>query len=299
MSDQSGLSLALFASRLSVAVAVTLIIAKSAAWVVTDSVAILASLADSSMDALASIINLLALRYAMKPADHDHRFGHGKAEAIAAIAQAAFIVGSSLILLVHCIERIMAPERAHVMNTDVGLAVMLLSITLTLILVLVQRAAIRKSGSAIVQADQLHYFSDLLTNLSILVALALAHAGFLQADVYIGLAVAAYICYGAIKIGYPALQALMDRELPKDIVEAMLAIARSHPGVVGVHDIRTRQSGLLYVVQLHIEMDPSTPLSVAHSISDDVEDSIMQRYPNADIIIHQDPAGCYERRLEI
>ena len=296
MSAPTGSNFALFASRLSVVVAVTLIIAKSAAWVVTDSVSILASLADSSMDALASVINLLALRYALKPADADHRFGHGKAEAIAAVAQAAFIVGSSLILVVHCVERFLAPERVHVMNTDIGLAVMVFSIVLTAILVLVQRVAIRKSGSSVVKADQLHYISDLLTNLSILGALALAHAGFLQADVYIGLGVAAYICYGAIKIGYPALQALMDRELPREIVDSMLDIARSHPGVSGVHDIRTRQSGLLYVVQLHLEMDPATPLSLAHRISDEVETSIMQRYPNADIIIHQDPAGLYERR---
>ena len=299
MTDNSGSRLALFASRMSVAVAFTLIIAKVGAWVATDSVSILASLADSSMDALASIINLLALKYALKPADKDHRFGHGKAEAIAAVAQAAFIVGSSVILFVQCSDRIISPQHARVDNPDVGLAVMLLSIVLTAILVLVQRAAIKRSGSALVQADQMHYLSDLLTNFSILAALGLAKFGLAQADVVIGLGVAAYICYGAIHIGYPALQTLMDRELPPELVKQLASIAKSHPGVTGVHDIRTRQSGLIYVVQLHIEMNPSTTLAVAHDISDEVEAMITAKFPNTDIIIHQDPAGVDERRLAL
>lgn len=291
--------LALIASYLSVAVALVLIIAKAVAWTLTDSVSILASLADSSMDALASIINLLAIRYALKPADDDHRFGHGKAEAIAAVSQAAFIVGSSLILVFHCVERIAAPEHVHLSNTNAGMAVMLLSIVLTVALVLVQRVAIKRSGSAVVRADQLHYVSDILTNLSILAALALAKYGFVQADVIIGLAVAAYICYGALRIGYPALQTLMDRELPPALVKELVATAASHPKVCGVHDIRTRQSGAIFVVQLHIEMDPATPLLTAHAISDEVEAMITARYPNTDIIIHQDPAGLYERGLAL
>lgn len=291
--------LALIASYLSVAVALVLIIAKAVAWTLTDSVSILASLADSSMDALASIINLLAIRYALKPADDDHRFGHGKAEAIAAVSQAAFIVGSSLILVFHCVERIAAPEHVHLSNTNAGMAVMLLSIVLTVSLVLVQRVAIKRSGSAVVRADQLHYVSDILTNLSILAALALAKYGFVQADVIIGLAVAAYICYGALRIGYPALQTLMDRELPPALVKELVATAASHPKVCGVHDIRTRQSGAIFVVQLHIEMDPATPLLTAHAISDEVEAMITARYPNTDIIIHQDPAGLYERGLAL
>lgn len=291
--------LALIASYLSVAVALVLIIAKAVAWTLTDSVSILASLADSSMDALASIINLLAIRYALKPADDDHRFGHGKAEAIAAVSQAAFIVGSSLILVFHCVERIAAPEHVHLSNTNAGMAVMLLSIVLTVALVLVQRVAIKRSGSAVVRADQLHYVSDILTNLSIFAALALAKYGFVQADVIIGLAVAAYICYGALRIGYPALQTLMDRELPPALVKELVATAASHPKVCGVHDIRTRQSGAIFVVQLHIEMDPATPLLTAHAISDEVEAMITARYPNTDIIIHQDPAGLYERGLAL
>jgi ferrous-iron efflux pump FieF len=290
--------LAILASRLSVAVAVVLIVAKAAAWSLTDSVSILASLADSSMDALVSIVNLLALRYALSPADNDHRFGHGKAEAIAAVSQAAFIVGSSLILVFHCVERITTPDKhAQLSHSDVGIAVMLFSIVLTMALVAVQGTAVKRSGSAVVKADRLHYLSDLLTNVSVLVALGLARFGFVQADVIIGLGVAAYLCYGAIRIGHPAMQMLMDHELPPELAEAFVEIARSHPNVVGVHDIRTRQSGLTYVVQLHLEMDPLTTLEHAHAISDEVERMIMSRYPNTDIIIHQDPAGLYERRL--
>jgi ferrous-iron efflux pump FieF len=295
-SDQT--RLAVLASRLSVAVAVVLVVAKAAAWSLTDSVSILASLADSSMDALVSIVNLLALRYALSPADDDHRFGHGKAEAIAAVSQAAFIVGSSLILVFHCVERITTPEKhAQLSHSDIGIGVMLLSMVLTMALVTVQGAAVKRSGSTVVQADRLHYLSDLLTNASVLVALVLARFGFVQADVIIGLAVAAYLCYGAIRIGYPAMQMLMDHELPSELANAFVEIARSHPNVVGVHDIRTRQSGLTYVVQLHLEMDPLTTLEHAHTISDEVETMIVSRYPNTDIIIHQDPAGLYERRL--
>jgi len=292
-------SLVLFASRLSVAVAFILIISKAVAWSLTDSVAILASLADSSMDALVSIVNLLALRYALSPADDDHRFGHGKAESIAAVAQAAFIVGSSLILFFHCVERITSPERIQMSHNDVGVTVMLFSMALTFALVMVQGAALKRSGSAVVQADRLHYLSDLLTNASVLVALGLARYGFVQADVIIGLAVAGYLCFGAIRIGYPALQMLMDHELPAELSSKFVEIARSHPKVVGVHDIRTRQSGMTYVVQLHLEMDPDTSLEQAHAISDDVEKMIASHYPNTDIIIHQDPAGLHERRYTL
>lgn len=294
-SDQN--RLAVLASRLSVAVAIVLVVAKAVAWSLTDSVSILASLADSSMDAMVSVVNLLALRYALSPADDDHRFGHGKAEAIAAVSQAAFIVGSSLILVFHCVERITSPEKhAQLSHSDVGIAVMLFSIVLTLALVAVQGAAVKRSGSAVVQADRLHYLSDLLTNVSVLVALALAKFGFVQADVIIGLGVAAYLCYGAIRIGHPAMQMLMDHELSPELVGQFVEIARSHPDVVGVHDIRTRQSGTTYVVQLHLDMDPQTTLAHAHAIADEVEEMIVSRYPNADIIIHQDPAGLHERR---
>jgi len=288
--------LALLASRLAVAVAVTLIVAKAVAWSLTDSVAILASLADSSMDALVSFVNLLALRYALSPADKDHRFGHGKAESIAAIAQAAFILGSSLILVFHCIERITASEHREVSHSDAGIVVMLFSIVLTAVLVIVQGVAVKRSGSAVIQADRLHYVSDLLTNFSVLVALCLTRYGFMQADIIIGLAVAGYLCFGAVRIGYPALQMLMDHELPETLSHAFVEIARSHPAVVGVHDIRTRQSGMTYVVQLHLEMDPATSLERAHTISDEVEEMIATQYPNTDIIIHQDPAGLHERR---
>jgi len=288
--------LALLAGRLAVAVAVILIIAKAVAWSLTDSVAILASFADSSMDALVSIVNLLALRYALSPADKDHRFGHGKAESIAAIAQAAFILGSSLILVFHCIERITSPEHPQVSHSDAGIVVMLFSMVLTAVLVMVQGVAVKRSGSAVIQADRLHYVSDLLTNFSVVVALSLTRYGFMEADIIIGLAVAGYLCFGAVRIGYPALQMLMDHELPETLSHAFIEIARSHPAVLGVHDIRTRQSGMTYVVQLHLEMDPATSLERAHTISDEVEEMIATQYPNTDIIIHQDPAGLHERR---
>ncbi len=277
------------ASYASVLVAVILIAVKLVAWFLTDSVSIVASLLDSIMDSLASLVNLVAIRYAIKPADNEHRFGHGKAEALAAVAQAAFIIGSGLLLFLYSVQRLFQTGASEVQHTDIGIGVMLIATALTLCLVLVQRHAIRVTNSPLIKTDSLHYQTDLLINVSIIAALLLARLGWAQVDVYLGLAIAAYICWEAGKLGYHSLQSLMDRELPPEIDEQIAAIALSEPGVQGLNGLRTRQSGSNYIVQMHIEMDASISLQQSHTIADNVERKIETAFSGSDVIVHQEP----------
>ncbi len=271
----------------SVGTAVALIIAKGAAWQQTGSVSLLASLIDSLMDAVASAINLVAVRLSLQPADEEHRFGHGKAESLAGLAQAAFICGSALLLLSEAADRIARPRPLE--DVTLGVWVMGLSILATVVLLGIQRYTIRHTGSVAIKADSLHYFTDLLTNLSVIVALFLAASGWPMADAIFGLAIGAYILYGAIGIARESVQHLMDRELPEDVQQEIAAIVLEHPEVRAVHDLRTRQSGQTRFIQLHIEMDGRMTLAQAHTIGDAVMHRLRQAMPDADIMIHQDP----------
>jgi len=281
------------ATRASVITAVVLILAKLAAWLVTGSVSILASLVDSVMDSLASLINLFAVRYSLQPADAEHRFGHGKAEPLAALAQAAFISGSAIFLILHAIDRLRYPHPMEAVG--VGVLVMGFSILVTLGLLAIQRYVIRKTGSTAIRADALHYASDLLTNASIILALYFASRGWNWADPVFAVVVAIYLFISAVRIGYTALQQLMDRELPDKIQHRILAAASKVPGVIGVHDLRTRQSGQTRFVQLHLELDAGLPLGEAHAIADTVDGRIKAILPDAEIIIHQDPVAVDRR----
>ena len=271
----------------SVLVAISLIALKSAAWLTSGSVSLLASLTDSTMDSLASLINFFAIRYAMAPADDDHRFGHGKAEAIAGLAQAAFIAGSAGFLFLHAIDKIMAPH--PVTHTDTGIAVMLVSLVLTLALVAWQKHVVRKTGSAAVEADSLHYVSDILTNISVIAALVAARWGYMNVDTGLGILIAAFILRSAWQIGGRSLKLLLDEELGADVQQAIAQIIDDNPDVRGHHQLRTRQSGHIMFVQLHIELDKRMPLLQAHAVTEEVEQAIRVRFPNADVLIHTDP----------
>lgn len=280
------------ATYASVATALLLVGMKLAAWLVTGSVSILASLIDSLMDSAASALNLLAVRYSLVPADEEHRFGHGKAEPLAGLAQAAFIGGSAVFLILHAVERLRFPRALE--DLSIGLAVMVASIALTALLLMIQRRAIRQTRSTAIRADALHYATDLLTNLSVIIALLLSNYGWLWADSVMAISVAAYIFYSAGRIGYEAVQHLMDRELDAEVQQQILAIARRAPDVRGVHDLRTRQSGQVQFVQLHVELDGGLALDRAHAIADRIEREIAALLPDAEVIIHQDPAGVVE-----
>ena len=275
------------ASNASVATAVVLILVKAGAWVLTDSVALLASLVDSMMDSAASLINLLAIRYALVPADEEHRFGHGKAEALAGLGQAMFIAGSSVFLVLEAVDRLVHP--VPVTDTATGIAVMAFSIAVTLALIALQRHTIRRTGSTAIRADSLHYLSDLTVNLSIILALLAASAGYGSLDAWAGLAIAAYILYSAWHIAQDAFHHLLDREVDGAVRETILALAHEPEDVRGVHDLRTRQSGQQMFVQIHLEMNRDLPLWQAHRAAEWVETAVRARFPGSDVIAHQDP----------
>jgi len=277
------------ATYASASVACVLITAKLFAWLWTDSVSLLATLMDSCLDAVASLITLLAVQHALEPADHDHRFGHGKAEALAGLAQSMFITGSALFLLLEASARFFHPQVIE--GSHIGIVVMIFSIIATLGLLTLQKHVVRKTGSTAIAADALHYKSDLYMNASVILALVLATYGWQGFDAVFGVAIAFYILYSAYEIIQYAMHDLMDHELPDDERQQIREIVSQHPQAHGMHDLRTRKSGTTVFIQLHLELDDTLPLIEAHRISDEVEAALMQVYPHAEIIIHEDPLG--------
>jgi ferrous-iron efflux pump FieF len=281
------------AATASVVVAAVLIAAKVGAWLATDSVAVLSSLLDSLLDAAASLVNLVAVRHALTPADEEHRFGHGKAEPLAGLAQSAFVCGSAVILLMEAVHRFGSPQ--PVQRPEVGIAVSVLAIVLSAGLVWYQRRVVARTGSVAIAADSLHYGADALLNGAVVAAILIG--AFLDAplvDPLFGALISLWILRGAARIARQSFDLLMDRELPPGDRERILRIARARPEVLDVHDLRTRSAGTHIFVQMHIELDADMRLARAHEIADAVEHEIRAAYPNAEIIIHQDPAGIDE-----
>jgi ferrous-iron efflux pump FieF len=273
-----------------VGVAVVLVILKTVAYILTDSVAMMSSLADSALDLFASIINLFAINQSLVPADSEHRFGHGKAEPLAGLAQGAFIAGSATFLVIESVGRIAAPRPVD--HPIIGLAVMGVSIVAVLALVMLQRMTVRRTGSIAIQADRVHYLGDLATNIGVVIGIALASRfGILLADPIVAIGVALVLAASAWNIGARSCDQLMDRELPDSDRDRIKSIALSHPEVRSLHDLRTRAAGISRFVQLHIEMDPAISLVHAHEVSDAVEAEIIAAFPDAQVMIHQDPVG--------
>lgn len=283
------------ATYAAVATAVLLVGAKLATWFYTDSVSVLSSLVDSLLDTLASVVNLYAVHHALQPADQEHRFGHGKAEPLAGLAQSAFITGSAIFLLFEASSHILTPRPIE--HGMVGIVVMGLSIIATFLLIAFQRHVIRVTGSVAISADSLHYVSDLLLNASVILAILLSvNLGWQYADPIIGGAIAFYILYSAFKIGRLALHILMDHELPDEDRARITEIVLAHPEVRNMHDLRTRSSGLHSFIQLHLEMDGEITLHHAHEIAEQVMKDIRKAFPNAEVLIHEDPEGIEEER---
>ena len=281
------------ATNLAVAAAALMIVGKLGAWLATDSVSILSSLADSVMDVLASLINLFAVRQALQPPDREHRFGHGKAEPLAGLGQALFISASAIFLIVEAVGRILEPE--PIARAPVGIGVMVFAIIVTTALVTYQRRVVRLTGSTAIRADALHYASDILMNIGVIAALALAMTvGWGLADPIIALVIAAVIIHAAVRVARSAIQQLMDREFPEQDRERIRQIVLEHPDVRNCHDLRTRRSGIDSFIQVHVEMDSSLTLLRAHEISDDVEARIRKVFPHAEVLIHADPEGIEE-----
>ena len=280
------------ATYASVSVALSLIFAKLIAWFWTDSVSLLATLIDSTLDAAAAILNMVAVRHALAPADKDHRFGHGKAEALAGLGQAMFIAGSAGFLMLEAFSRFFHPQQPQAI--EVGIGVMILSIVATLGLLAVQKHVISKTNSTAIRADSLHYKTDLYVNASVILALVLAAYGWAGFDALFAIGIGIYILYSAWEIVQHATNDLMDRELSSEERQKIIDIVVAHPEAHGMHDLRTRKSGVTYFIQLHLELDANLLLKQAHKIADEVEASLFAAFPNSEIIIHEDPAGLVE-----
>ena len=284
------------ATRASVAVAGILIVTKAIAWWLSGSISMLAGLTDSLLDGVTSFLNLLAVHYALRPADDDHRYGHGKAESLAGMAQALFIAVSAVLIAFQAIERLKHPE--PIGAPWIGIGVIVFSLVMTVALLALQHRVVKATGSNAVHADSLHYRSDLLLNGSILVALVMASFGWPQLDAWFGLGIAAYILWSAVQIARQSFSVLMDEELPTEVSERMLALACSVPGVLGAHDLRTRISGNIWYVQLHLELPGELSLSVAHGLSDRAAEAIESVYPQAEVLVHADPQEVVKHRAQ-
>ncbi|HEY0105857.1 MAG TPA: cation diffusion facilitator family transporter [Rhizomicrobium sp.] len=273
-----------------VGVATLLVVMKTVAYIVTDSIAMMASLADSALDVATSSVNLLAIRHALTPADREHRFGHGKAEPLAGLGQGAFIAGSAAFLVIESASRLIAPHPIE--HPLIGLGVMAVSIGTTIVLVIAQKIVVARTASIAVGADRMHYLGDIATNLGVVVGIVAAtQFGFLIADPVIGIAVAGILAWSAWHVFRQSYDQLMDHELPDADREKIKAIIRGHAAVRDMHDLRTRAAGVNRFIQFHIELDPAIALARAHEISDEVEHEICRAFPQAEVIIHQDPAG--------
>lgn len=277
------------ASSIVTMVMVSLMIATKAwAWLASGSASMLGSLTDSLMDITATLMSFLVLSYALRPADDDHRFGHGKAEALAGLGQAAFIAGSGCLLMFHGIERLINPvELSHSL---LGVWVSIFAIACTLIIVYVQNKVVKHTESIAIKADSVHYKGDLILNAAVLLAILLAYYGVLYADPLFAIGVAGYLLYNSWDIATESASHLMDKELPDEEKQSIFEIARNHNDVYGVHGIRTRQGGKVKFIQLHLELDDNLPLIRAHKVADEVELMITQQFESeVDILIHLDP----------
>ena len=280
-------SLLLITAAASILVALTLIVLKGGVWWVSGSVSLLASLIDSVMDSLASLVNFLAIRYSLQPADEEHRFGHGKAEALAGLGQAVLIGISALLLGREAIDKLINPQPVGELN--LAIAVMVVSIVLTFLLLMLQRYTVRRTGSTAIEADSLHYLSDLAVNVGIIAALVASVFGHLWVDGTVAMLIALYILRAAWGIGSESTQLLLDREISGDVREEISAIVGAHPQALGFHQLRTRQSGRTQFIQLHVDMDERMSLREAHDLAEDIEMKIREKFPMADVIIHEDP----------
>jgi len=282
------------AAMASIAMAVTLIALKSFASLETGSMAMLGSLADSGLDLVASLVVLLGVRIAAVPADYDHRFGHGKAEALAALAQVALITVSAAFIGFRAVQRLLAG--AQTSQAELGIGVSVIAILLTAALISYQRHVVRRTGSLAIGTDRLHYSSDLLLNGSVILALALDQfAGLAGADAIFGLLIALWLLWGAWSASSHALDQLMDKEWPEDLRKRFLAAAKDYPELAGLHDFRTRSSGTHYFAQFHVWVPADWTVREAHDRLDHAEQALRERFPDTEILIHVDPEGQVDR----
>ncbi len=282
------------AALASVTLALILLFAKAWAAYRTGSTAMLGSLADTGLDVIASLTTLLGVRIAAMPADTDHRFGHGKAEALVALGQVVLISISAVGIAWHAVDRLINGARTAAMGD--GVAVSLLAIVFTFALLWYQGKVIERTGSVAIKTDNIHYKSDLLLNFTVVVALVLEQALHVAgADAVAGIGIALWLLWGAWRASHEAVNQLMDREWPEDERQEFLAAAASYPELQGLHDLRTRKSGTLRFVQFHVWVPAQWTVQQAHDRLDRAEEKLQTHFPGIEILIHVDPEGQTDR----
>lgn len=287
-------SLSTRAAIASIAMALFLLGLKGWAATQTQSMAMLGSLADTALDLVASLVTLWGVRIAAQPADSDHRFGHGKAEALVALVQIVLISLSAVAIAVSSTQRLIAG--AATQDAELGIAVSLVAMAATLVLILYQRYVIRRTGSVAISTDRLHYSSDLLLNASVIAALVLEqYIGIRGSDAALGLLIAAWLGFGAWRSSSQAINQLMDREWPEEERARFLATAAEYPELAGLHDLRTRTSGTHHFAQFHVWVRADWTVREAHDCMDRIEEKLQQRFPGTEILIHLDPEGHTDR----
>ncbi|HWU94355.1 MAG TPA: cation diffusion facilitator family transporter [Sphingomonas sp.] len=259
-----------------------------AAWT-TGSVAVLASLADSVLDLFASLVTLGGVHWASQPADENHRFGHGKAEALAALFQVVVIAISALAILIRAIERLQGGDVSA--SPESGIVVSMIAIVVTLALTRYQQHVIDRTGSVAIGADRIHYTSDLMLNAAVIAALTLDAWGLRGADPVFGIAIAFWLLFGAWRASEAAIDQLMDKEWPEERRRAFVEVAARNPALRSLHDLRTRSSGNRDFVQFHISMNPAMTIAQAHDVVEALEKELGDAFPGTEILIHVDPDG--------
>ena len=283
------------ASIASLLVASTLIVLKSYGWVTTASVSLLASLADSLIDFLASVFVFVAISYSMLPADAKHRFGYDKSEGLAAFVQSLFIGISGIYVCFEATKRLLNPSQ--ISQPSIAIWIILVSIVLTLALVMYQKYVVKKSKSIAIESDQYHYLTDTFINFSVLFSIAITGwTRFVFIDALVGLLISGVVLYTSVTLLKKSFRILLDQEIQSEDRDQIREIALDHPKVLGFHDLRTRDTGRKYIIQFHLELDPNMSLLESHEITDEVTDNVLKLYPDSELIIHTDPLGIDEER---
>ncbi|MBR1841568.1 MAG: cation diffusion facilitator family transporter [Alphaproteobacteria bacterium] len=281
----------------SVGTAVLLVIVKAVAAFFTGSLSVLSSMTDSLADVFSSLISFIAVHYAAKPLSEEHRYGYGKSESVSALLQAAFIVGSAGFILYDGIYRFIHPQKVN--DTAFGIGVMLFCLFCTVLLVLFQRYVINKTKSQAIAADSLHYVVDILSNSSVIFSLFIVkYLHWEWFDIVTAVAISLYLIYNAWQLALDALQEITDKELDAKIKENIIRLMCSVEGVLGCHDLRSRISGSRWFVEIHLEFDGNKTLTETHALTDLAEHKVIEVYPQIQLIVHQDPHGLKEDRID-
>jgi cation diffusion facilitator family transporter len=285
-------------AHVTLAVALVLVVAKTAGWVMTGSIALLASAVDALVDTGASVVTLLGVRYAQRPPDRDHRFGHGKGEAVAAFTQATFLAGAAAVLAFQSLERLVSPTPLDAL--EFGVVLIAGSLVVATGLVTMQTWVVRRTRSTAIAADRAHYLTDIALNVAVLAALAVTKVtGWTRADPAFALAISAYMLSNAYGIAHDALEQLLDQELPREERRKIKETVRACAGVRDIHDLRTRFSGDRTFVEYHLEVDPGLTVDIGHAIGDATEDAVRRLLPGTvEATAHVEPHGIVDERLD-